>query len=130
MLSKPYRLHRGPLLNAAFKAGKRLRIKLLPHAIQERCIDILALYNNQPNSNVIAPRFCFVVSKKVSNRANKRNKMRRRLREIIRTELLKQPVILAKLQQQQIRAIIILARPNIMDVTYEQLKAQVVHSII
>lgn len=63
-------------------------------------------------------RFGFIVSKKVSNKANKRNKIKRRLRELVRTELLAHhPETIAPFS-----AIVLIARQTALEASYQQLK--------
>jgi ribonuclease P protein component len=77
MLSRRYRLKRSGLLTRCLKSGKRLR--------RAEFMDVIALPKVRDPSH---PRFTVVVSKKVSNRATKRNKLRRQLYELVRVSLL------------------------------------------
>ena len=73
MLAKENRLKRKKDFEKLFKEGKSFREKFL----------VLKINKNNLNSN----RFGFIVSKKVSKKAPVRNKIKRRLREIVRKEI-------------------------------------------
>ena len=110
MYHRRYRLTRSRLLTKCLKAGKRLT--------RTPCFDIIALPKVREPSH---PRFCIVVSKKVSNRANKRNLVRRRLREIIRLHLLSLDSAYAY------SAIIFILKQPVLDMTYTQLEETARH---
>ena len=62
----------------------------------------------QTDPNRLLPRFGFIVSKKVEKRATRRNRVKRWLREAVRTRLLPEQ----KDSLKQYRTIIIIARPK------------------
>lgn len=70
-------------------------------------------------------RFGFIVSKKVSNRAVVRNKIRRRLQELVRTEILTRyydkigPFV----------SVVIIARQGSLSATYGQLQQSFTHCL-
>jgi ribonuclease P protein component len=78
MLSRQYRLTRGSLFSKTMASGKTLC--RTPYFV------LLALPRRYASAT--PTRFGFIVSRKVSNKATRRNKVRRRLREIVRCELL------------------------------------------
>lgn len=63
-----------------------------------------------------APRFCFVVSKKVSKRAVQRNKVKRRLREAVKIFL---PQIKEKVD------VAVFAKPEILPKEFSQIKDEI-----
>lgn len=75
MLSKLHRLTKNKDFQKVFKKGRFI------YSHQD-FLRVKFLKNNLPNS-----RFGFVVSSKVSNKASKRNKIKRFLREVVRKKL-------------------------------------------
>lgn len=75
MLSKQYRLTKNKDFQRVFKEGKYI-------SLPEKFLYVKILKNSFPFS-----RFGFVVSNKVSNKANKRNKIKRLLREAVKSKL-------------------------------------------
>jgi ribonuclease P protein component len=73
MLAKINRLTKKKDIERVFKKGKGFKEDFL----------ILKTLNNNLNES----RFGFIVSQKISKKANLRNKLRRRLRELVRTKL-------------------------------------------
>ena len=73
MLTKINRLQKKKDIDMVLKKGRKTGGKLL----------ILKTIKN----NLHQPRFAFLVSKKVSNKANIRNKVRRRLRELVKLKI-------------------------------------------
>lgn len=73
MLSKKYRLQKDKDFDLVFKKGKNLGSKFLFLKLRKNGLEI--------------SRFGFILSKKISKNATVRNKIKRRLREIIRKEL-------------------------------------------
>ena len=105
MFKRRFRLTRSRLLTKCLKAGKRLA--------RTPYFDVIALPKVREPSH---PRFCIVVSKKVSNRANKRNLVRRRLREIIRLQLLSVESVHAY------SAVIFILKEPVLRGTYQELQ--------
>ena len=62
------------------------------------------------------PRFAIIVSNKISRKATERNRIKRRLREIIR-------LVIPKLPQDI--DLIVLTRPGIKEIDYEEMKKRV-----
>jgi ribonuclease P protein component len=73
MLSKKYRLQKDKDFDLVFKKGKNLGSEFLFLKLRKNDLEI--------------SRFGFILSKKISKNATVRNKIKRRLREIIRKEL-------------------------------------------
>ena len=116
MLARRYRLCRSPLLNACFKAGNRF--------CRSSLFDFIGLLANQETHQ--HPRFTVVVSKKVSNRANKRNLLRRRLKAIIQQDLL--GPYFDKVQAYS--AIILILKPDALGQSFADLKQEVLRCIL
>ena len=100
MLPKKYRLRKRKEIEKIFKEGKSKNLNL---------VFIRFLKNN-----LGYPRFCFIVSKKVSNKATKRNKVKRLLREVVRKEIL--PTLETNYDY------LIIAKPSILNKNYWQIK--------
>jgi len=100
MLPKKYRLKKRKEIEKVFKEGKSKKLNL---------VFIKFLKNN-----LEYPRFCFIVSKKISNKATKRNKVKRLLREVVRKEIL--PILKNNYDY------LIIARPSILNKNYWQIK--------
>lgn len=66
------------------------------------------------------PRIGFIVSKKVHKRSNRRNRIRRRLRELFRTYLLTERRELLG----QFRTIVVIARAGSLEASYVDLKSR------
>jgi len=73
MLSKNNRIQKKKDIERIFKEGKSFREDLL----------VLKTVKN----NLDASRFGFIVSRKISKKANIRNKIKRRLREIVKSKM-------------------------------------------
>lgn len=102
MLPKPNRLTKKKDFQVVFQNGKSVKSRFLYFKI---------LKNNLKKS-----RFGFVVSKKVSNKANQRNKIKRRLRSIVLNNLtrVKKPV-----------DVIVIALPGITKEKFSDIKEAV-----
>lgn len=73
MLSKKYRLQKDKDFDLVFKKGKNLDSEFLFLKLRKNDLEI--------------SRFGFILSKKISKNATVRNKIKRRLREVVRKEL-------------------------------------------
>lgn len=71
------------------------------------------------SQGLTAPRFGFVISKKVSKRANIRNRIKRRLREICRLH------VLTKMRTDAAVDVMIVARTSATDANFSRLMADV-----
>ena len=100
MLPKKFRLKKKKEIEAVFSQGDVKNLKF---------VFVKFLKNNLDH-----PRFCFSVSKKIALRANKRNYIRRVLREIIRKEIL--PFLKKNFDY------LIIAKPQILNKNYHQIK--------
>lgn len=100
MLKQKYRFHSRGALNYLYKNADSYRSKLFA---------MRTLRTNKQN-----PRFAVIVSKKVFKRAYGRNRMRRRVYEIIRSEL-------PHLLMNQDTALIIMTS-EVMNVPYSELE--------
>lgn len=74
----------------------------------------------QPASGQYPLRFGLIISKKVHKRANRRNKIKRRLREIIRKDIIQADSPSAKLSPFQ--CLVIIVRSASLDASYETLR--------
>ena len=74
MISKKYRFHGHGSLNYAYRNGQSVRSSHI-------------MVKSTPNSRREDPRFAVVISKKVFKSAVKRNRIRRRIFEIIRLQI-------------------------------------------
>ena len=112
MLKKKYRLRK----NTAFSATFRLK--------NCKSNDFLTIYKGKEKSDDKIPtKAGFVVSKKIHKRAVKRNKIKRRLREIY---------LLSENENNNLQnalSVIFIAKSNILDLSYQQLK-EVVFDLI
>jgi len=115
MLARQNRLKRSPLFPKTMGSGVRLCAS--PYFL------MLALPRQFESDT--PTRFGFIVSKKVSNRSNKRNLARRRLREVIRTEILPQNPEWLKTYI----AVVCIARPAILEAQYAQIKAHMLRCV-
>lgn len=80
--------------------------------------DAFAAYGLGSQNPVADPRFGFIVSKKVHKRAVVRNRIKRRLRELVRTWLLKErPASLS-----QFRTVVFIARGGSLQASYQDLR--------
>ena len=110
MLKKKYRLRK----NIAFSATFRLK--------NCKSNDFLTIYKGKEKSDDKIPtKAGFVVGKKIHKRAVKRNKIKRRLREIY---------LLAEKENQNAAlknavSVIFIAKNSILDLSYQQLKESV-----
>ncbi|MBI4653062.1 ribonuclease P protein component [Candidatus Kuenenbacteria bacterium] len=102
MLPKQYRLNKDKDFKSIFQKGRNFFIK-------EFGIKVL-------RNNLEVSRFGFIVSNKVAKKANKRNLIKRRMREIIRKNL----------PNMKIGAdVIIMARPEIKNLKFSVLKEKI-----
>ena len=112
MLKKKYRLRK----NTAFSATFRLK--------NCKSNEFLTIYKGKEKSDDKIPtKAGFVVSKKIHKRAVKRNKIKRRLREIY---------LLSENENNNLQnalSVIFIAKSNILDLSYQQLK-EVVFDLI
>ena len=115
MLPKRHRLQRSKLLNTCFLKGQR--------AYRCPLFDFIRLPAITEDSR---PQFCVVVSKKVSNKANKRNLIRRRIKSIIQEAGLRESYDLLV----PYSAIIIIAKPEALAADYQSLKDAFIRSIV
>lgn len=110
MLKKKYRLKK----TTAFSATFRLK--------NCKSNEFLAIYIGKPKANPEVPtKIGIIVSKKVHKRAVKRNKIKRRLREIY-IEAVKTGIA-ADIQESL--SVIFIARIQILNIEYKQLKQAV-----
>lgn len=70
------------------------------------------------------PRFGLIVSKKIEKRANKRNKIKRRLREILRQDVI--PALVN--ENRNMGVAILLVRQGILEASFQQLRLAVRHA--
>ena len=108
MLPKKYRLRKRKEIEKIFRKGNSKNLDL---------VFIKFLRNNLEN-----PRFCFVVSKKISNKAVIRNKIKRLLREVVRKEVL--PNLKTNCDY------LVIAKPLILNKNYWQIKKDLEKGII
>jgi ribonuclease P protein component len=99
MLRRRYRLKSAGLFKRALKA---------PKILETPYFSVFAVSGH-------SPRFGFIVSRKIDKRATRRNRIRRRLRELVRTESLFQALT-------QYRAVVFVARPAALKASYSELK--------
>ncbi len=102
MLSKKYRLQKDKDFDLVFKKGRNLGSEFLFLKLRKNDLEI--------------SRFGFILSKKISKNATVRNKIKRRLREIIREEL------------SNIKSgfdIVIVAKPTIVQKDYSEIRGVV-----
>jgi len=99
MLAKQYRLRKNRDFESVFKKGKTLSGKYFFLKVQKNDLQI--------------NRFGFIVGKKITNKAVLRNKIKRRLREVVKENLDR-----VKLGFD----IVIVAKPEILDKNYQQIK--------
>ncbi|MBX2860791.1 MAG: ribonuclease P protein component [Vampirovibrio sp.] len=109
MLAKACRL-KSPGLFKRTLAGKRF--------CSNRFFTVFTLRHHQPQPKTKRPQFGIVISKKVDKRAAVRNKIKRRLREIIRTHLLISAPTEALAPY---RCVVIIVRHDAVEATYQQL---------
>jgi ribonuclease P protein component len=90
--------------------------------------DCLAVYGLLPSPNrPVAPtRFGLIVSKKIHKRAVRRNLIKRRMREIIRTELL----VNHREQVARFSAVVIIARSGSLEADYATLSRKLIGCFI
>lgn len=105
MLEKSRRLTRKSVFNFMYKKGERVNASHLSIVYA-------------PSKNAFG-RFGFVVSNKVG-KATKRNKVKRRMRAIVRENI--------KNIDNRYNFIIV-ARDNIADITYSSLKAEIIYAL-
>jgi ribonuclease P protein component len=104
MISNKYRFHGYGSLNYLHRNGKTARGKLMSARFA-------------PNARRERPRFAVVVSKKVYKSAVKRNRIRRRIYEIIRAHITEQSLA--------IDVAISVYSPEVLDIPHQELKSQV-----
>ncbi|MFH1838447.1 MAG: ribonuclease P protein component [Candidatus Kuenenbacteria bacterium] len=102
MLPKQYRVNKDKDFKIIFRNGRNFFIK-------EFGIKFL-------KNNLEISRFGFIVSNKVAKKANKRNLIKRRLREIIRKNLL---------NFQTGFDVVIMARPEIKELKFSEMKEKI-----
>lgn len=102
MLAKKYRLNKTKDIEKVYKNGGSLISKILGIKFMKNGLDY--------------SRFTFVVSIKIHKKSTKRNLAKRRMREAVRTniELIKHGY-----------DVIFLARPGIIDASYEDIKSNI-----
>ncbi len=108
MIPRRFRLKRSVLFKKACTSGK-----VIGHTRYFTLLGLPRLYQSDTPT-----RFGFVISKKVCNRAVGRNKVRRRLREIVRLEVI---YPFAERIKPYI-AIVLLARRTITEASYQELR--------
>jgi ribonuclease P protein component len=102
VLPKQYRLNKNKDFKVIFQKGRNFFIKEFGIKILKNNLEIL--------------RFGFIVSNKVTKKANKRNLIKRRMREIVRKNL----------PNMRIGAdAIIIARPEIKNLKFSELKEKI-----
>ena len=107
MLKKKYRLRR----NIAFSATFRLK--------NCKSNDVLTLYKGKSKTEAAIPtKVGFVVSKKIHKRAVKRNKIKRRMREIYLEAV--RCGVAEKLQESV--SLVFIAKSEILDLNYVQIR--------
>jgi len=104
MISKKYRFHGHGSLNYVHRNGQGERTKYM--AIK---------YTKNERRN--HPRFSVIISKKVFKSAVKRNRVRRRVFEIIRHEI--------KDDSPNLDVVFLLYSPEILDMPHEKLKSEI-----
>lgn len=107
MLPKAYRLKRGTLFPKTLNAGKRLC-----HSPYFLVLGLPRAFQSETPTQV-----GFIVSKKVSNRATKRNRVKRQLRELARNLLLGQYYE----HIQPYISVVFIAKKDIMEASYATL---------
>jgi ribonuclease P protein component len=108
MLSKTNRLTKKKDFETVFRFGRSIFTKHIGIKYQK--------------SNLPQPRFGIIVSNKIAKKANKRNKLKRQLREIIRL----------RIKSGQVNFpydFIIIARPGILDLDYQGLEKELLASL-
>jgi ribonuclease P protein component len=76
------------------------------------------VFVENPVSKPGLPKFGLIVSKKIDKRANRRNKIKRRLREIIRQDVI--PALLT--ENRNVGVGIILVRQGVLDASFQELR--------
>ena len=109
MISAKYRFHGYGSLNYLHRKGKTVRGKLM---------SVRFIANNKRQN----PRFSVIVSKKVYKSAVKRNRIRRRIYEIIRVNINENSPI--------IDIAIVVYSPEVLDLPADNLKLQVEQLLI
>jgi len=104
MISRKYRFHGYGSLNYLYRHGQTARSKMMAVRFV-------------PNAHRDLPRFAIVISKKVHKSAAKRNKIRRRIYEVIRLSI--QP------NSPTIDMAITVYSPDVIDLSNAKLKKQV-----
>lgn len=104
MIAKKYRFHGHNSLNYVYKNGQ-----------SERSSHMAVKFT--PNSHRENPRFAVVVSKKVFKSAVKRNRIRRRIFEIIRLEI--------KPNSPVLDVVFTVYSPEVIEMPHEKLKAEI-----
>lgn len=105
MLTQRHRLKSRFYFKKTMDAGYKV---VTPTAV----VYAVAHQKNHPHRS--KPRFGFVVSKKVSKKAVLRNWVKRRLREIVRQDILTLP----DKQLEEVFCVVIIARQNALDLSY------------
>lgn len=108
MLLRANRLKRSKLFPTTLASGRMLG--------QNASMIVLGLPRSFQSDT--PTRYGFVVSKKVHNKAHERNKVKRRLREAVRTLILAEP----RLGHLPHISVVIIARKGILESTYGQLQ--------
>ena len=104
MISAKYRFHGYGSLNYLHRNGKTVRGKMMSVRFT-------------PNTKRQNPRFAVVVSKKVYKSAVKRNRIRRRIYEIIRNYIGEKPPV--------IDIAIMVYAPEVLNLPHDELKTQI-----
>jgi len=107
MLQRENRLTKKEDFERVFKLGKSFFIKILGFKL---------IKNNFPYS-----RFGFIISNKIAKKSNKRNRLKRQLREIIRL----------KIKNNEIKSgfdVILIARPGILEKNYHELNKEIIYA--
>jgi ribonuclease P protein component len=115
MLPRAFRLKRSKLFPKTLASGKTLCSN--PYFV------MLGLKRSYESP--MPTKIGFVISKKISNRATVRNKMKRRLREIVRQEMV--PTRMNKVSP--FISIVIIARKDILEASYSDLQKSLVRCL-
>ena len=107
MLAKKYRLKSRPLFKRTLNSGARL--------CANRCFVVYTVPASDERPQH-PPRFGFIVSRKVHLRANRRNRIKRRLREIARRD------IVPSGRASACAAIVIIARSGMLQASYAEIR--------
>ncbi|MDX2084166.1 MAG: ribonuclease P protein component [Candidatus Melainabacteria bacterium] len=116
MLSRPYRLRSDRLFKRTLHGERLCANSFFAVFVLYHLPNYRASHRGSPRANTPpSPRFGFVVSRKIHKRAVRRNRIKRRLREWVRTQLL--PAHAPALSQ--VAALVVVARPGSLHASYQ-----------